>query len=121
MTTARFFGLLAVVAVGLATVGPRAAAARCSTPGYCIDQCQSIDFPGSYTLGDDLTGSPNQVCLTITSSNVTLDLSGWTISGQVSGDCISDGGNSLRGIVVKNGRVTNCNVGINLNNTSDCK
>ena len=88
--------------------------------GKGITKCQTISKPGRYTLSRNL----NQVavdCLVIAADFVTVDLNGFAIMGDFSGDCITDGGSSRIGTVIINGTVANCFDGIDFNNTDDCK
>ena len=51
-----------------------------------IEKCQTISQPGSYKLVKNLTFTVNQAtCLPITTSNVTIDLAGFSIIGQQAG------------------------------------
>jgi hypothetical protein len=80
--------------------------------------CQTITQSGSYTLTKNLTSTGD--CILIAADFVTIDLAGFTISG--SGDPTSIGIRELspfvfpglRGVVVRNGNVTNFGVGIEL-------
>ena len=78
--------------------------------------CQTISQPGSYALTKNLTSTGD--CIVIASDNVTLDLAGFTISGN--GSPTSVGIHEapgtvfpgFRGVVIRNGNVTNFGVGI---------
>ena len=78
--------------------------------------CQTISQPGSYTLTKNLSSTGD--CIVIASDFVTLDLAGFTISGN--GTASSVGIHEapgtvfpgFRGVVIRNGSVTNFGVGI---------
>src|SRR6516165_1349437 len=69
-----------------------------------IKKCQVINQPGSYVLANNLSGqSPaNNNCLFITASFVTIDLAGFSISGNGSGISSSQ---QSEGIAVRNGTI----------------
>lgn len=66
----------------------------------------TISSSGSYVLTDNVTMSANVNCITITSSDVTLDLNGHTITGNAS---VYNGidGSAMSRIQVVNGTVRN--------------
>jgi hypothetical protein len=67
----------------------------------------TISQPGSYYLTGDLTGASGQNAILITSSNVTLDLMGFTLQGGggiVSGITFGAGPDKVN-IVIRNGRI----------------
>ena len=93
-----------------------------------IDECKTIDAPGSYLLEKDLAATGD--CLVVTSDFVTIDLGGFTISGDgAEADFEDPGALSLgpfgtgsgistpsfqKGVTVRNGQITGFNVGIDL-------
>src|SRR6267143_265399 len=99
MKTPRVLGLLAMVTCGLGLVGAVWAQGT-------IYGCGAISAPGLWQLAANISASGT--CLVITANDVTLDLSGFEIVGDRTGSCISDGGTSLTGTVIKNGTVRNC-------------
>jgi len=78
--------------------------------------CQTISQPGSYTLTKNLTSAGD--CIVIASDFVTLDLAGFTISGNGSSSSVGiheapgTAFPGFRGVVIRNGNVTNFGVGI---------
>ena len=78
--------------------------------------CQTITQPGSYTLTKNLASTGD--CIVIASDFVTLDLAGFTISGNGSASSVgiheAPGTQfpGFRGVVIRNGNVTNFGVGI---------
>lgn len=48
-----------------------------------ISSCTIIHHGGSYRLSRDIGSDQTAVCLTINSSNVTLDLGGFTVTGRI--------------------------------------
>lgn len=89
-----------------ARFGPRIEVNATNTPGDA-DSVFKISAPGSYYLGANLKAGIGEHGIEITSSGVTLDLSGFELSGEVGS---LDGVNiSVPGgtnVVVHNGRVT---------------
>jgi hypothetical protein len=78
-----------------------------------IRKCQTISQPGSYKLVNNLTFSASSgTCLTITASLVTIDLAGFSISGD-GGQSIAISG-SGQGIVVRNGSIANFRTQVDL-------
>jgi len=81
-----------------------------------VNNCQTITQPGSYAVTRNLSSTGD--CIVIASGFVTLDLMGFTISGN--GTAASVGIHEaagtqfpgLRGVVIRNGNVTNFGVGI---------
>jgi hypothetical protein len=73
-----------------------------------IEKCQTISQPGSYKLVNNLTatGSP---CLVITADAVTIDLAGFSISGNGFATGIQS---TNRGTAVRNGSISNFFTGI---------
>lgn len=64
-----------------------------------------ISAPGSYYLGESITAIPDNNAITITADNVTLDLNGFTVSGNLE---VADGiGILVNGdnVTIKNGNV----------------
>ena len=64
-----------VFALGATTLAPSA-----GTQPTQINSCQTISDPGSYVLVNNLSTSDGD-CLDITTSFVTINLAGFTISG----------------------------------------
>lgn len=62
----------------------------------------TITRSGGYTLGEEISATGGGI--TISVSNVTIDLAGFTLGGGT-GDGISVGVTGLKNIVVKNGRI----------------
>lgn len=109
-------GLFATRAYGgpLDPPGPPAATDGVRQPGTPISSLPfAITTPGYYYVTRNLTGGTGQTGITITSSNVTLDLGGFTLFGGTSpGDGIS--ANGPRYVRVRNGSVRGWSTGINL-------
>ncbi len=93
------------VQVGKASAAPKS-----------INSCQTINNSGSYILTKNLTAIGN--CLVVGADNVTIDLDGWTISGNGTGSGITDGGAGRKNIAIRNGVITNFDVGIGFFSTS---
>ncbi len=88
--------------------------------GKRIGRCKTIDKPGSYRLIRNLTTSGD--CLVIEADHVTINLNGYRIQGDNSlGSCITDNGDQRVGVVIINGTVTNCFIGLSLSDTDSCK
>jgi hypothetical protein len=92
---------IAAVGVVLGTLAQPAAAAP-------IGACQIIRQPGSYKLVDNLS-AVNGTCLKVTGSDITIDLNGFTISGNANGAAaaIADANTvqTQRAITVRNGYI----------------
>lgn len=81
-----------------------------------INNCQTIDKPGSYVLTDNLSANAGSDCLDITADFVTINLAGFTISGG-GGSFAGIAANAvqtLKGIAVRNGSITNFSLGVDL-------
>jgi hypothetical protein len=108
---AAFFPIvLALGAIILAPVASARADGREEGPRE-IEKCQTIDQPGSYKLVHNLTARGD--CLVITANFVTIDLTGFVISGNGTGT-----GVVLRppfgvdGTAIRNGSITNFDTGV---------
>ncbi len=79
-----------------------------------------ITSPGSHYLTENLTGGFSQNGIVISSDNVTLDLSGFTLTGQSGSGIVIESGVSR--VVIRNGVVDSWPVdGVSGNaNSSDC-
>jgi parallel beta-helix repeat protein len=79
-----------------------------------LRKCQTISQPGSYELADNLVATGD--CLVITADFVTIDLAGFSISGQSSGRRIlaAPSSGELRGIGVRSGSISGFSVGVDL-------
>ncbi len=100
----------------LAEIEPRIAVSATNTPGDA-NSVFRISAPGSYYLTADVLGQLNKHGIEIAASNVTLDLSGFTVDGQNLAGAFNgitlDG--LVLGTVVKNGRVIRWgNTGVSL-------
>ena len=104
--------LMAVVAMALVIAGtPKVAQAGPATNAFC-GQTITQDT----TLDGDLTCAGNG--LTISASNVTLDLGGFTISGDPSTGTgvlvVPSGGPPVRNVTIKNGTIKGFSRGVNV-------
>jgi hypothetical protein len=89
---------MAGVALAVALVSPPAWA-----DPTVITACQTISQPGAYVLANDIgSGTEGADCLTITVSNVTIDLAGFSVSGPEHGIIARAGSQVLQGITVRN-------------------
>jgi len=77
-----------------------------------IHNCQTISEPGSYQLSRNLQTTGD--CLVITADNVTIDLDGYTIEGDGTGQGIGDGDVARENITIRNGTVRNFRIGVGL-------
>ncbi len=111
--------LMAVVAMALVIAGtPKVAQAGPATNAFC-GQTITQDT----TLDGDLTCAGNG--LTISASNVTLDLGGFTISGDPSTGTgvlvVPSGGPPVRNVTIKNGTIKGFSRGVNVVQVHDTK
>ncbi|MBX3380369.1 MAG: right-handed parallel beta-helix repeat-containing protein [Phycisphaeraceae bacterium] len=98
-------GPIASTAKPLAEIEPRIAINAANTPGDS-DSLFRITQPGSYYLTANITGASGKAAIEIAASNVTLDLSGFALTGvpgALSG--ISCDG-VRRGVVIRNGAIS---------------
>ena len=107
LRSARLSGLAALGLFLLMPIAPARAAAATA-----VNACQTLSAPGNYVVTSNLTASGD--CLTLTVSNIAIDMQGHKIVGNGSGAAITDGGNSIRYIIVANGKITNFATGIDL-------
>ena len=83
-----------------------------ATAQTSISNCGPINDPGAYILTNNLVTSGD--CLTINANNVSIDLSGFTIFGDGTGNGIVSGVNAIEGFTVRNGTVKGFDVGMSL-------
>jgi hypothetical protein len=93
-------GILGAAAIEI-TAAPRA-----------INSCQTITEPGSYQLSRNLRVEGD--CLIVAADNVTIDLDGFTIEGDGTGQGIGDADIPRQNITVRNGTVRNFRIGVSL-------
>ncbi len=92
----------------LKEVEPRIPINQTNTPGQGT-ALYRISQPGSYYLTENLSiDAPYTVGIQVLTSNVTIDLSGFTIEGSASGVVGVRSSGSIWGLVVRNGTVTGC-------------
>jgi hypothetical protein len=83
-----------------------------TNPATPVDACMTIAEPGSYVLRQNLSASGT--CIRIAADHVTLDLAGFTLSGDGTGDGIDENDVDRSNIAVLNGTVTGFGAGIDL-------
>jgi hypothetical protein len=112
-------GSCAAISTAIGTPPVTAGIATAADGIRSIGSCQTIDKPGSYVLAKSLTARGN--CLVITASFVTVDLGGYTISGDGTGVGITNGGGGFTtegagpfDITIRNGTVTAFENGVHL-------
>jgi hypothetical protein len=110
LRSVRSSGLLAL---GLYLFMPSAPAQAATA----ISACGTISAAGNYVVTKNLASSGD--CLTLTVSNIAIDLQGHKIAGNGTGAAITDGGNSIAYIIVANGKIANFATGIDLSTDSD--
>ena len=99
----------ACVALGFAGVAPAVLAAAAPDS---INNCRTITQPGSYVVRDNLTGSGD--CLVVQADFVTIDLNGVVMTGNGTGNGITDQNAGRRGVTVRNGTITGFSNGVDL-------
>ena len=102
--------LLVIVGVILGTYEPVAADPK------EIKKCQTITKPGAYQVEKNLSAKGD--CLVVEANFVTIDLDGFTITGNGTGRGITDDGVARKGITIRNGTITSFSVGVDLGNGS---
>jgi uncharacterized repeat protein (TIGR01451 family) len=86
---------------------------------FNFTDCMVIENPGNYVVQDDLSGAPSNIggyfipddaCIVISSSDVTLDCDGYNITNNGTGNAagIAINGSAFGPIVYDNISVTNC-------------
>jgi len=105
---------VAALTVGLA-MGAMSLAPGTGTPAQYpgeegpieIEKCQTISKPGSYVLVKNLVSTGGN-CLVLAADHITIELAGFSISGNGTGAGVAAiGGAPLRGIAVRNGSISN--------------
>ena len=99
----------ALGALGALLILACASSARADT---AVSSCGTLSSPGTYFLTTNLTSSGT--CLIVTSEGVAIDLKGHTITGDGSGDGISDGDVGFESMAIVNGKIRNFNRGVGL-------
>jgi parallel beta-helix repeat protein len=95
--------LAILLALGLWATSPAA---------QTISDCGEVTDPGTYTVTTNITAEPDTNCITISASEVAIDLQGHTISG--SGFSSGIFGRGGQNIIIANGTITGFNQNINL-------
>jgi hypothetical protein len=112
MTQARSLACATALAL---TLGAAADALAAPMP---INNCRRITRSGSYIVTRNLTA--NGDCLILAANSVTIDLDGFTITGNGTGIAVAtDQLSSRRGYVVRNGLVDGFRRGVDLGNALD--
>lgn len=100
-------GALAALAMLLAASPSRADTA--------VSACGTLAAAGNYFLTKNLTTSGT--CIVIGDEGVSFDMRGHTITGDGTGDGISDGGGEFESMAIANGRIRNFDVGVDLSSS----
>lgn len=82
-----------------------------------ISECMQINESGSYILTRNLGVSGD--CLGINVHYVTIDLNGFTLYGDGTGAGVTTYDDHWRGVVLRNGNITNFNNGVEMKNVRD--
>lgn len=102
----------------LTEVEPRIVLSQANTPGDASSVFRILQ-PGSYYLTGDITVESGQTGIAIIASNVTIDLNGFTITGQAGASTgVRNVLTTLQRNTVRNGRVIGFVVGVNLSSGS---
>jgi PGF-CTERM protein len=88
--------LIVIVGTTLTTTGGVVAAGTATDAGSAtvLTECTTIDEPGTYRLGGNLTASETDRCIEITADDVTFDGGGYTIANE--------GDRTDHGVIVQN-------------------
>jgi hypothetical protein len=111
MQNIRYVVLIAILALSLWPSTPQAA----SGPQTII-ACTTITKPGAYVLGQNLMATGD--CLQIAADFVTVDFAGFTITGNGTGEGVTDNNAAHHGIVIRNGAIGKFRIGIFLFDTT---
>jgi Right handed beta helix region len=114
MTQQRVLRGYVFAALGALALLFAASPARADT---AVSSCGTLSAAGNYFLTKNLTASGT--CIVIGSEGVSLDMKNHTITGDGTGDGISDGGGHFESMAIANGKIRNFNVGIGFD-TSCC-
>jgi hypothetical protein len=87
-------------------------ASEAAAAPHQITTCKAITAPGSYVLAKNLTSTGD--CLIMQANFITIDLGGFTINGNGTGNGITDSGVLRMGIAVHDGTIRNFATGIDL-------
>lgn len=82
-----------------------------------ISECMQINESGSYILTRNLGASGD--CLGINVHYVTIDLNGFTLYGDGTGAGVTTYDARWRGVVLRNGSITNFNTGVEMRKVRD--
>ena len=77
-----------------------------------VSACGTLSAAGNYYLTENLTATGT--CIVVDSEGVSLDMKGHTITGNGTGDGITDGGSHFESMAIANGKIRNFNDGIGL-------
>ncbi len=91
----------------LAEIEPRTAINATNTPGDA-DSVYRIASPGSYYLTASFTAPAGKSAIEIATSNVTIDLGGFTITSLATLDAIQLSSGGRYNIVIRNGSIGTC-------------
>lgn len=80
------------------------------------DSCTTISTSGLFQLTSNLQATGT--CIIVAADFVTIDLGGFTITGNGTGEGITDDDRPRRGTVVRNGMVSRFGYGINLSSST---
>jgi hypothetical protein len=78
-----------------------------------ISSCGPITASGSYQLVNNLVTPGHCLVVAVATSNVTIDLNGFTISGDGTGSGIR-GQDVIEGFTIRNGTIKNFTTGLNM-------
>ena len=87
-------------------------AASPSRADTAVSACGTLSSAGNYFLTQNLTATGT--CIIVGHEGVSLDMKGHSITGNGSGDGISDGGIEFESMAIANGKISNFKVGIGL-------
>ena len=90
-------------------------AASTSRADTAVSSCMTLSSPGNYFLTKNLTSVGT--CIVIGAEGVSFDMRGHTITGNGTGDGISDGGGEFESMAIANGKIRNFSVGIGLDSS----
>ena len=110
MQNTRYVALIAILALSLLPAAAPAAGPQ------IITACTTITKPGAYVLGQNLTATGD--CLQIAADFVTVDFAGFTITGNKTGEGVTDNNAAHHGIVIRNGVIRTFRIGIFLFDTT---
>jgi len=99
--------------------GVAAASSAAAARPAKITKCGTLSAPGSYQVTKNLEAAGD--CLVVAADFVTIDLGGFVVSGNGTGEGITDKDVKRSGVALRNGTIRRFALGVALSTTADCQ